>query len=86
MLFGLENKHTNVQRAMYVVLAIIMWQHALVYIDDTIILSPTSEVHNDNIESVLRMIKRAGMTLKLKECYFFSDSIDYLRHVIMPEI
>lgn len=35
-----------------------------------------------DFEEVLRLLMAAGMTLKLKKCHFFFDSIDYLGHVI----
>lgn len=36
------------------------------------------------VEEVLGLLMAAGMTLKLKKCHSFSESIDYLGHVIAP--
>lgn len=82
MSFGLNNAPATFQRAMDVILASVEWQFAIVYIDDIIILSRLPEQHLEHTEEVLRLMKKAGMTIKLKKCHFFCESIDYLEHVI----
>jgi hypothetical protein len=37
-----------------------------------------------HLEAVLHRLYRAGMTLNLKKCHFFKDTVDYLGHVIRP--
>lgn len=85
MSLGLKNAPVTSQKPTNVILSTVRWQNALVYIEDIIIFSPTSEDHISHIESVLCLISEAGMTLKLKECHLFSDATDYLTHVITPD-
>lgn len=84
MPFELKNARATFQRTMNVIRATVNWQYASVYIDDVIIFSPTTGDHIEHIESVIRLISKAGMTTKLKKCPLFLDAIDYLGHVISP--
>lgn len=70
MPFGLRNAPVAFQKEMNVFLATLQRQHALVYIYDIIFFSPTPEDRTGHVESVIRLIYKAGMTLKLKKCYF----------------
>lgn len=46
------------------------------------IFSKTIEQHIDNVFKVLSPVYNAGATSKVKNCNFFTDTIDYLGHVI----
>ena len=61
-----------------------LWKTCLVYIDDVIIFSNSVEEHLKHVDEVLSVLRTDGMTLKLKKCFFFVDSVDYLGHVIRP--
>ena len=84
MPFGLRNAPGTFQRAIDVILAQVRWQYSLVYLDDIVVFSKTGEEHIDHVRSVLSLLADAGVTLKLKKCFFFTDKIDYLGHVIRP--
>ena len=84
MPFGLKNAPATFQRAMDVILASVKWQTAIVYLDDVIVFSTDIGQHVHQVDRVLRLMSEAGMTLKLKKCFFFCDKIDYLGHVISP--
>ena len=58
------------------------WKTCLVYIDDVIIYSKSVEEHIRHVDEVLTALKKAGVTLKMKKCTFFSDTVEYLGHVI----
>jgi hypothetical protein len=36
------------------------------------------------VVEVLTLLGNAGLSLKLKKCHFFSETVDYLGHVIQP--
>lgn len=57
-------------------------QHATVSIDEIIIFSRTLEQHLQHVEDVLRLIRNADMTFKLKKCFFISKTIADLLYVI----
>ena len=84
MPFGLKNAPATFQRAIDVILSSVKWQFALVYLDDIVIFSPKPEEHIEHVKKVLMLLQDAGVTIKLRKCFFFTDNIDYLGHVIRP--
>ena len=84
MPFGLCNAPATFQRTVDIILSQYRWQSCLVYIDDVIIFSPDPQSHLRHVDEVLSALQRAGVTLKLRKCKFFSDSVDYLGHVVTP--
>lgn len=56
----------------------IVLQMDLVYLDDRIILSYTLNVHLRHVEDVFTVLCIAEVTLKLRTCEFFTDTINYL--------
>jgi hypothetical protein len=49
---------------------------------DVIIFFPDRESHLRHVDDALTLLRTAGISLKLKKCRFFSDTVDYLGHVI----
>ena len=84
MPFGLANAPATFQRALDILLAGVKWQFCLVYLDDVIIFSKTEEEHINHVDSVLKILRQAGVTLKLKNSEFFKKSVSYLGHTIRP--
>ena len=84
MPFGLTNAPATFQRALDMILSQFKWKTCLVYIDDVIIYSKTVEEHIHHVDEVLTALGKAGVTLKMKKCTFFSDKVEYLGHVIRP--
>jgi RNase H-like domain found in reverse transcriptase/Reverse transcriptase (RNA-dependent DNA polymerase) len=56
----------------------------LVYLDDVIVFSGSRSDHLAHVAEVLTLLGNAGLSLKLKKCHFFSETVDYLGHVIRP--
>lgn len=54
------------------------------YLDGIIIYSPSVAHHYDHLRKVLPILLRAVLTLHLRKCFFFDESVDYLGHVIQP--
>ena len=84
MPFGLRNAPATFQRALDMILSGVRWQTCLVYIDDVIIFSRNVEDHLHHVDEVLTLLRRAGVSLKLKKCDFFRDRVSYLGHVVTP--
>jgi transposase InsO family protein len=82
--FGLRNAPATFQRAIDVILSGVKWKTCLVYLDDVIIFSPDRESHLGHVDEALSLLRQAGLSLKLKKCRFFSETVDYLGHVIRP--
>lgn len=51
------------------------------YVGNITIISKTSKQHADYFRKVLSLIYNAGTMFKLKNCNFFTNTIEYLRHV-----
>lgn len=84
LLFALKNERDTFQTVMDVVLQTVKWQSALVYVGAIAIYSKTPKDHIHHARSVLRLLKDAGVVIKLKKYASFPNSIHYLRHVIKP--
>ena len=82
--FGLRNAPATFQRAIDVILSRVKWRTCLVYLDDVIIFSPDRASHLRHVHEALTLLRQAGLSLKLKKCRFFSQTVDYLGHVIRP--
>ena len=44
----------------------------------------TLKTHLRHVDEVLRLLRRTGVTLKIRKCSFFQPKVDYLGHVITP--
>jgi Reverse transcriptase (RNA-dependent DNA polymerase) len=55
-----------------------------VYLEDIIVFSKTPAEHMAHLDAVLHRPYRAGLTLNLKKCHFFKETVTYLGHVIRP--
>ncbi len=79
MPFELTNAPATFQRTIDVILARFKWQSFLVYIRDITVVSSTSEEHIRHVTEILRALRAAGFSLKLKKCAFLDSS-----HTIRP--
>lgn len=52
------------------------------YIDDILIFSKTFEKHLEHLKKLLDAIIKEGFKLKLSKCFFATDTVDYLGHII----
>ena len=84
MPFGLRNAPSTFQRALDIALSGVRWRICLVYIDDVIVFSQNREEHLEHLDTVLSLLKEAGIKLKLKKCFFFKDEVEYLGFRIRP--
>ena len=82
---GLCNSPATFQRLMQTVLGPVLHQFALVYLDDIIIYSDTMENHIIHLETVLELLHKAGLKIKLEKCEFVMTEIIYLGHIISSE-
>jgi len=55
------------------------------YVDDVLIYSKNRADHKEHLEIVFKKINDAGMTLKLKKCRFYQDSVKFLGFIINAE-
>jgi RNase H-like domain found in reverse transcriptase/Reverse transcriptase (RNA-dependent DNA polymerase) len=84
MPLGLRNAPATFKRFVDITLSGLTWKICLVYLDDIIVFSKTPTEHMALLDAVLHRLYRAGLTLNLKKCHFFKETVDYLGHVIRP--
>lgn len=82
MPFGLTNAPAVFQRMINTVLGPLRYSVAMAYMDDILIPSVTINEGLQHLEEVLRVLKDAGLTLRLSKCHFFQDQVDYLGYEV----
>ena len=85
MPFGPKGAPATFQRALDIILSGVRWQICLVYLDDFILFSRMHATHARHLDTVLGLLRSAGISLKLKTCSFFQPKVHYLGHVTSPE-
>jgi transposase InsO family protein len=82
MPFGLKSGPGIFQRLMDKILGRYKWQIALVYIDDIIIYSKSFDDHLRDVETILSLVGKSGITLSPKKCHLGYQSLTALGHTI----
>ena len=65
-----------------VLLAGLNWQICIFYVDAVIVFSKTFDDHLCDVAKFLKILKSAGLSMRMRKCKFFSRTVDYLGHVI----
>jgi hypothetical protein len=82
MSFGLNNVPTVFMDMMIRVFHDYLDQFTVVFIDDILIYSKTSEEHKEHLCKVLERLRSEKLYAKLEKCEFWLDSVSFLGHVI----
>lgn len=84
MPFGLKNTRATFQMTMNAILTSVQWQFSLVYLDDVVVFSKSTVNHIKQIQCVLQLLYKVGVTPKLKKLKFFVENIDNAGHITKP--
>ena len=79
---GLSNAAATFQRLMNFVLAGLIYDSCLVYLDDIIIYAPTLEAHFGRMRAVFERIWRAKLKLRPDKCHLLQKEVKFLGHII----
>jgi hypothetical protein len=60
-------------------------QFTIVFIDNILIYSRTSEEHEEHLWKALERLRREKLYAKFEKCEFWLDSVSFLGHVISGE-
>lgn len=71
LVFGLKIAPENFQTEMVVISAALKCQYVVVYIQNVIIVSPSSKDHITHVKTIFEISKNPGMTMKLKNAISF---------------
>lgn len=83
--FGVTNMPAVFSRMMNKVFAGMLWIHVLIYLDDILLMSTTTEEHLHLLDEVFSRLRKAGLKLKGKKCAFFMQEVSYLGHRVCGE-
>jgi len=82
MPFGLCNAGATFQRLMDVVMSGLHFDVCLVYLDDVILFSSSTEEHLERLVRILDRFRSAGLKLKPEKCSLMQRSVSFLGHVV----
>ena len=80
MPMGLMNSGATFQRMMDTILVNV--SNVKCYIDDVVIHSATMEEHMVHLETVMELLKKHGLKLRLKKCSFMQPRVELLGHFV----
>ena len=82
MPFGLANAPATFERPMEQIPQGLPWTVCLVYLDDVIVHAKTLADEFENLWTVFRRLRQAGLKLNPRECHLFQKSVRFLGHVV----
>uniref|UniRef100_A0A0G4H824 Reverse transcriptase domain-containing protein n=1 Tax=Chromera velia CCMP2878 TaxID=1169474 RepID=A0A0G4H824_9ALVE len=85
MPFGLMNAPAIFQRAMSMVLAALLRDIALVYVDDVIVFSRGHQQHLQDLREVFLLVRVAGLKLRLEKAQIGKVEVEYLGHTVSAQ-
>ena len=85
MPFGLTNAPATFQTLMNDIFRDMLDICVIVYMDDILVYSKTPEEHEQHLRQVLQRLREHQLYAKPSKCTLFTDTIDYLGHLVTPE-
>jgi transposase InsO family protein len=83
--FGLTNAPASFSNMMLKVLDPVLDKCVVVYLDDILIYSQNKADHLRHIRSVLALLRKHGLFVKLSKCSFMQEETEFLGHVISKD-
>ncbi|GFT66987.1 retrovirus-related Pol polyprotein from transposon opus [Trichonephila clavipes] len=85
MPFGLSGAAPNFQKAIDIILKLVISKFVNVYMDDVIISSPSFTQHVKHLKKVFGLLHEAGLTLNKDKCKFGCEELKYLGLILNKE-
>ena len=85
MTFGFKNAPAHFQCSMNLLLADLLDECVLVYMDDILIYSKTATEHRDHVKQVFARLNAKGWHVKQKKCALFLPAVEFLGHVVSAD-
>ena len=85
MPFGLTNAPAAFMDLMNRVFQPYLDRFVIVFIDDILVYSSSSEEHSEHLRIVLQTLRERHLYAKLSKCQFWLDKVTFMGHVILAE-
>ena len=85
MPFGLTNVPAAFMDLMQRVFRPFLDQCVIVFIDDVLVYSKSSEEHDQHLRMILQTLRQHELYTKLSKCEFWLNSVIFLGHVVTAE-
>ena len=85
MPFGLTNAPAAFMDLMNKVFSPYLDKFVIVFIDDILVYSGSSEEHAEHLQTVLQILRERQLYTKFSKCQFWLDKVAFLCHVISAE-
>ena len=85
MKFGFKNTPAHFQRSMNLLLADLLDECVLVYMDNILIYSKTTSEHRDHVKQVFARLNVKGWHVKQKKSAVFLPTVEFLGHVVSAD-
>ena len=85
MSFGLTNAPAAFMDLMNRVFSLYLDKFVIVFIDDILVYSGSSEEHAEHLRTVLQILRERQLYAKFSKCRFWLDKVAFLGHVISAE-
>ena len=82
MPFGLTNAPATFQTLMNDIFRDLLDVCVIVYLDDILVYSKNEDEHEQHLRQVLQRLKDNQLYARLSKCTFFTNSIEYLGHIV----
>ena len=80
--FGLTNASITFQTLMNDIFRDLLDICVIVYLDDILVYSKNKDEHEQHLRQVLQCLKDNQLYARLSKCTFFTNSIEYLGHIV----
>jgi hypothetical protein len=85
MSFGLTNVQAHFMYLMNSVFMLELDKFVMVFIDDILVYSKSTDEHKENMRVVLQRLRDHQLYAKFSKCEFWINEVSFLGHVISPE-
>ena len=82
MPFGLTNASATFQTLMNDIFGDLLDICVIVYLDDILVYSKNEDEYEQHLRQVLQRLKDNQLYARLSKCTFFTNSIEYLGHIV----
>lgn len=82
---GLCNTPHTLQRLMECLFENCHYKTVLLYLDDMIVFSSSTQQHLEKLEEVFSQLQKQGLKVKFTKCHFFLRQVKYLGHVLSAD-